>query len=136
MAWALSAAAYALLGNFDEAERRMRRYKKLSPLDPHAFFYDTAFILVALLKRNHEAAVAAGREVSEMNPAFSAACKPYLAALGHLGRLDEAALVRAQLLSIEPEFRSSAFLASIPFERPEDRQHYSAGLRLAGLAED
>ena len=135
MAWALSAAAFAFLGELDEAERRMQRYKKLSPLDPHAFFYDTVFILVALLKHDHEAAVAAGREVSEMNPAFSAACKPYLAALGHLGRIEEAALVRQRLLSIEPEFNAARFLQSCPFERAEDRQHYAVGLRLAGLPE-
>ena len=135
MAWALSAAAFAFLGELDEAVRRMQRYKKLSPLDPHAFFYDTVFILVALLRHDHEAAVAAGREVSEMNPAFSAACKPYLAALGHLGRMDEAALVRQRLLSIEPEFRIARFLGSSPFERDEDRLHYAAGLRLAGLPE-
>ena len=40
MAWALSAIAYAYLGDADEAERRNNRYKKLSPLDPHAFFFD------------------------------------------------------------------------------------------------
>ncbi len=135
MAWALSAAAFAFLGSLDEAERRMQRYKKLSPLDPHAFLYDTVFILVPLLKHDHEAAVVAGREVSEMNPAFSAACKPYLAALGHLGRLDEAALVRERLLSIEPKFSAARFLEFTPFERPKDRAHYAAGLRLAGLPE-
>ena len=113
----------------------MRHYKKLSPLDPHAYFYDTVFILVALLKREHEPAVAAGREVSEMNPAFSAACKPYLAALGHLGRGEEAALVRARLLSIEPDFSIARFLESSPFERAEDRLHDAAGLKLAGLPE-
>ena len=42
MAWSLSGVAFAYHGRPDEAERRMRRYKKLSPLDPHAFFFDTA----------------------------------------------------------------------------------------------
>jgi hypothetical protein len=135
MAWALSAAAFAYLGELDEAETRMRRYKKLSPLDPHAFVYDTILILVALLKHDHEGAVAAGREVSEMNPAFSAACKPYLAALGHLGHVEEMDQVRRRLLSIEPDFTVARFLASGPFERDVDRMHYAAGLRLAGIPE-
>src|SRR5580698_3027550 len=51
MAWALSACAYAYLGEPEEAERRNNHYKKLSPLDPHAFFYDTFFIYIHLLKR-------------------------------------------------------------------------------------
>ena len=91
MAWALSAVTRAYLGDVDEAERRNNRYKRLSPLDPHAFLFDGFFILIHLLKRDHESAVAMGRAVSEMNPTFSDNFKPYLAALGHLGRTQEAA---------------------------------------------
>ena len=133
MAWNLSGVAYAYLGDLDEAERRVKRYKQLSPLDPHAFFFDTAFIIVTFMQRNYEAAVVAGREVSEMNPAFSAACKPYLAALGHLGNLDEATVVRRRLLAIEPDFTVTQFMATSPFDRPADREHFAVGLKLAGL---
>ncbi len=133
MAWNLSGVACAYLGDLDEAERRLARYKKLSPLDPHAFFFDTAFIIVALLRRDLEGAVVAGREVSEMNPAFSAACKPYLAALGHLGSTAEAEVVRKRLLAIEPGFTIHGFVESSPFERAEDREYFATGLRLAGL---
>jgi DNA-binding SARP family transcriptional activator/TolB-like protein len=135
MAWNLSGVAYAYLGDLEEAERRVRRYKKLSPLDPHAFFYDTAFIIIALLKRDYEAAIVAGRDVSEMNPGFSAACKPYLAALGHLGQAEEAAVVLNRLLAIEPGFTIRAFLEHNPLDRPQDRDHYADGLRLAGVPE-
>jgi tetratricopeptide (TPR) repeat protein len=135
MAWALSGFAYAYLGDLDEAERRITRYKRLSPLDPHAFLYDTAFILVALQKRDYESAVMAGRAVSEMNPAFSAAHKPYLAALGHLGRESEAAMVRDRLLAVEPDFTVESFLASTPIEREADREFYAEGLRRAGVPE-
>ena len=133
MAWNLSGVAYAYLGEWDEAERRITRYKKLSPLDPHAFFFDTAFIIVALLKRDYESAVAYGRAVSEMNPSFSAACKPYLAALGYLGQMQEAAVVCRRLMAIEPDFTVARFLETNPFERPQDRDHFAAGLRLAGV---
>jgi TolB-like protein/Flp pilus assembly protein TadD len=133
MAWNLSGVAFAYLGDLVEAERRVRRYKQLAPLDPQAFFFDTALIIIALLKHDYEAAVAAGREVSEMNPAFSNACKPYLAALGHLGRPEEAEVVRRRLLAIEPEFTIAGFIKSSPFEREQDREHFAAGLRKAGL---
>jgi len=136
MAWNLSGVAYAYLGDWEEAERRVTRYKKLSPLDPHAFFFDTGFIIVALLKRDYESAVVAGRAVTEMNPAFSAACKPYLAALGHAGRLQEASVVLRRLLSMEPDFTVERFLATTPVERPGDREHYAEGLRRAGVPEN
>jgi DNA-binding SARP family transcriptional activator/TolB-like protein len=136
MAWSFSGVAYAYLGDLDEAERRILRYKKLSPLDPHAFFYDTARIIVALLKRDFESAVTIGREVSEMNPGFLAACKPYLAALGHLGAREEADLVRQRLLAIEPDFTIQRFLDSSPFERISDRDVFVRGLQLAEIPDD
>jgi len=136
MAWALSAIAFAYMGDPEEAERRNNRYKKLSPLDPHAFFFDAFFILIHLLKRDYESAVAVGRAVSEMNPSFSATYKPYLSALGHLGRSQEAAVVRRRLLAIEPDFTVQRFILTSPLERESDREHYAEGLRLAGVPEN
>ena len=135
MAWAFSAIAYAYLGDPEEAERRNNRYKKLSPLDPHAFFFDAFFILIHLLKRDYESAVAVARGATEMNPSFSATYKPYLSALGHLGHSHEAAVVRRRLLAIEPDFSVERFIATSPLERGSDRDHYAQGLRLAGVPE-
>ncbi len=135
MAWALSAVTYAYAGDADEAERRNNRYKKLSPLDPHAFFFDAFFVLIHLMKRDYETAVELGRSVSQLNPTFSAGYKPYLAALGHLRREQEAATIRRRLLSIEPDFTVERFLRTSPMERESDRLHYAEGLRLAGIRE-
>ena len=135
MAWGLSGVAFAYIGDLVEADRRMQRYKKLSPLDPHSFFYDTGICFVALLQGDHATAASIGRGVSEMNPAFSAACKPYLAALGHLGLADEATAVRTRLMALEPGFSVRKFLAAAPFEKAEHREHYAEGLRLAGVPE-
>ncbi|HJS87280.1 MAG TPA: BTAD domain-containing putative transcriptional regulator [Acetobacteraceae bacterium] len=135
MAWALSAATYAYMGELDEAERRNARYKELSPLDPYAFIFDSFFTLIYLLKRDYEAAVAAGRSATQMNQSLSAGFKPYLAALGHLGRRQEAAIALRRLLSIEPDFTVQRFLHSAPFVRDSDRENYAQGLRLAGVPE-
>ena len=132
MAWALSAITHAWLGDAEEAERRNKRYKALSPLDPLAFFFDSVFGMIHLLKHEYEAAATAGHAATLLNPSFSGGYKPYLAALGHLGRTAEAATVLRRLLTIEPDFTIERFLSKTGLEMAEDRQHYAEGLRLAG----
>ena len=135
MAWALSAVTHAYAGDTDEAERRNNRYKRLSPLDPHAFFFDAFFVLIHLMKRDYETAVEVGRTVSQLNPSFTATYKPYLAALGHLHRDQEAAIIRRRLLALEPDFTIERFLETNSMERESDKTHYAEGLRLAGIRE-
>jgi DNA-binding SARP family transcriptional activator/TolB-like protein len=135
MAWALSAATHAYLGDADEAERRNNRYKKLSPLDPYALVFDGFTTLIHLLKRDHEAAVVSGRAVTQMAPAVAAGFKPYLSALGHLDRTQEADSARRRLLALEPDFTVDRYLRTSPLERERDRLHVAAGLRRAGVPE-
>jgi len=133
-AWGYSGIAYCYTGDLAEASRRMVRYKKLLPLDSKSFLFDTCFCYIALLEHDHTKAVMLGRQISGITPAFSASFKPYLAALGHLGWHDEAAVVRERLLAIEPHFTVS-HLARSPFEKPEHRAHFAEGLLRAGIAE-
>jgi TolB-like protein/Tfp pilus assembly protein PilF len=135
MAWALSAVAHAYAGDPEEAERRNSRYKKLSPLDPHAFFFDGFFILIHFMKRDYEKAVQEGRRAIQLNPAFSASYKPYLAALGYLGLAQETEEIRRRLLAIEPGFTTERFLKATPMVQEADRAHYAEGLRRAGISD-
>jgi DNA-binding SARP family transcriptional activator/TolB-like protein len=135
IAWALSAITLAYAGDPEEAERRSNRYKRLSPHDPHAFFFDGFFTVIHLMKRDYEKAVQQGRKIVQLNPAFSATYKPYLAALGHLNQAEEIEKIRAELLSIEPGFTIERFLEATALEREADRQHYAEGLRRAGIPE-
>jgi tetratricopeptide (TPR) repeat protein len=136
MAWALSGVTQAYAGNLEEAERRYNRYKTLSPFHPHAFFFDAFLVLINLMKRDYEAATAVGRAVVQLNPSFSAAYKPYLAALGHLRRDQEAAEIRRRLLMLEPLFTIERFLKNNPIECECHKMHYAEGLRFAGIPTD
>jgi hypothetical protein len=92
-------------------------------------------VLIQLLKRDHASAAAAGRAVTQMAPMVSDGYKPYLSALGHLGRTDEATTVRRRLLAIEPDFSVALYLQTSSLERESDRRHVALGLRLARLPE-
>ena len=135
MAWGLSATTYTYLGDLDEATQRFARYKRLSPMDPNAFFFDAAMVILELAKRDYNAAVVLGRRASELNPYFSSGLKHYLAALGHAKLLDEAATVLNRLLAIEPNFTVQDAIRRSPYDQAAEMDHYAAGLRLAGLAE-
>ena len=135
MAWGFSGVAFTCLGDLAEGERRLARFRKLSPLDLYAFSFDTGRCLLALLGGDYPAAVVIGRGVSEAAPTLLAARKPYLAALGHLGLQEEAAAVRARLLQLEPGFTVRRFLRTTPIEKAEHRELFAAGLRAAGVAE-
>jgi DNA-binding SARP family transcriptional activator/TolB-like protein len=136
IAWALSAVTYAYMGDTDEAESRASRSKTLSPLDPHAFMFEGSRVLIDVLKGDYESAVVAGRATTQMTPSLSASFKPYVAALGHLGRIEEASVARRRLLAIDPTFTIDRFMSETPLERESDRLKFAEGLRLAGVPQN
>ena len=135
LAWGLSGNALVYLGDLKEAARRLERAKTLSPFDLYGFLFDTGLCIAALLNGDHPAAISIGRSAGEISPGWTGICKPYLAALGHSGLMEEAAVARARLLAREPDFSIEKSLRSDPIERPEHRALLAEGLRLAGLPE-
>jgi TolB-like protein len=135
MAWVFSGLAHAYAGAHEEALSRIGRWTLLSPVDPHAHLYLGTAMVPHLLLGQDEQVVALGRAALSAHPALSAHYRPYLAALGHLGRTEEAAAARAQFMQLEPGFTIAGFLATAPYARAEDRARYAEGLRRAGLPE-
>jgi TolB-like protein/DNA-binding winged helix-turn-helix (wHTH) protein len=131
--WSLSAVTYCYIGEPNEALKRLKRYHELAPFDPYSSFYDTIYVIAYTLKGDYEQAVLVGRGVVKVNPDFSASYKPLIAALGHLGRTEEAKPYIAKLLSLEPNFTVERFGQVYPLRKPSDREHYMAGLLLAGV---
>lgn len=132
-AWAICGLAYTHCGEFDEAAWRLERYKELAPFHPFASFLDTGSVLLNLLRGEYLRAVTLGQRVSGTCPRSAAPLVPYLAALGHLGRSEEAALVLHQLLAIAPHFSIQRFIAKSALVRRADRERVVSGLCLAGV---
>jgi nitrogen-specific signal transduction histidine kinase/TolB-like protein/DNA-binding NarL/FixJ family response regulator len=135
MAWCYSGLAHTYLGQHAEAIRRIRHAQRLSPHDPHNFFFETALGMPLLLSGQYEAAAQAGNRARALNPGVSSIYKTQVAAFGHLGARREAAEARRSLIALEPGFAVDLALARSPLHRPEDRIRYAEGLRLAGIPE-
>lgn len=135
MAWCYSGLAHSYLGQHAEAIRRIEHAQLLSPYDPHGFFFDMALGMPYLLMGQFEEAARAGRRARDLNPGLSSTYKGLLAALGHLGAVHEAAIVRQRLMALEPGFSVAKAVERSPLTRREDLNRYAEGLRLAGVPE-
>ena len=135
LAWCFSGLSLSYMGRHEEAIERIAQARRLSPFDPHGFFFDMAAMMPYLMSQSHELAIERGNRAMALNPTFSSTYKGHLAALGHLGRVVEAQDLQARLLTLEPGFCVRDAVARSPLTRPEDLAHYAEGLRLAGLPE-
>jgi DNA-binding SARP family transcriptional activator/TolB-like protein len=70
LAWCFSGLAHSYLGRHEEGLRRITVALRLSPSDPHGFFFDMALIMPHLMRGDYPAAVEAGRRAVEINPFF------------------------------------------------------------------
>jgi tetratricopeptide (TPR) repeat protein len=136
LAWCFSGLSHSYMGRHEEGLRRISIALRLSPSDPHGFFFDMALIMPHLMLGDYPAAIDAGRRAIEINPYFSSTYKGYLAALGLMERRREAHEILLRLLALEPRFSVMEAISRSPLSRPEDIARYAEGLRRAGLRED
>lgn len=134
-AWAVSALSLTYAGEHETAVVHAQQARRLSPFDPHGFFFDNTLMVPSLMLGDFETVAVAGQRALALNPSMSSTCKGLLSALGHLGRVAEAADVKARLLRLEPHFTLAQAANRSPLRRPVDLAIYVAGLRKAGLAE-
>lgn len=132
-AWTFSGMAHAYAGELETARRHLKRALALLPRNPHAFFTEAGLATVEMLLGNHEAALTIGRGVLQLQPRFTAALRAQIAALGHLGRPQEARVLVRAMLELDPGFTVQRFRAAAPYVRRRDMDHFLRGLRLAGM---
>jgi len=133
--WLFSGWTEIYMGNHDHALSLIRKACTLSPRDPHFFFFEHALMTAHFLKGELDEAEHMAALSLRRNPYHGSTQRVWLAALGHLGRYQEARdfLVRLQSAGRPPSVSSA--LKRAPLQRHEDRLFYARGLRLAGVPE-
>ena len=132
--WGLSSATYCYIGEPKAALERLDHYRELAPFDPYICCYEFLYTIAYVFNRDYERAASVGRRAVATNPRFVNAYKPLIAALGHLGRREEAKPYLDKVLTLEPGFTVERFAQVYPIKKAADRRRYMEGLRLAGVA--
>jgi adenylate cyclase len=89
--------------------------------------------LAYLMAGKHETAAALLRQRIILVPNTDFTRAVLTSALGHLGEVDEARRVWAELMKINPNYSFFAHVGRQPFKRAEDVEHLADGLRKAGV---
>jgi TolB-like protein len=131
--WGLSSLTYCYIGEPRTAMQCLDRYRELAPFDPYISTFGVPYTIAYLFNQDYERAASVGRRAVAALPEFVNGYKPLIAALGHLGRREEAKSYLDKLLRLEPGFTVERFAEVYPIKKLADRRRYMDGLRLAGV---
>ncbi len=123
-------------GNPEAAIPRFETAIRLSPNDPEMPSFLEMLAWACLQTKRYEVAVEwSSKAIRRPNAEFWAYAN-LAAALGHLGRRNEAIVALGELLRRNPDFSPKFLRKHVYYNRvPDHLEHYIDGLRKAGLAE-
>jgi len=105
----------------------------LSPLDPYAYFYQSALTNAHYTNETFDEAVYWGTKVMAAAPQFAANLRLLAASLVAAGSVDQAREVGAALLRVDPAFSVEKFCSWYPIKQPDRRALFGDRLIEAGL---
>lgn len=132
------ANAYAALGNAEiflgDPLAGLPYLEIAIRLDPAYKAQTLHFVgLAQLLARHYADAAETFRERIRLVPGTDMSRSYFAATLGHLGQIDEARAVWAELMAIKPGYSLDAHLGRLPWHSPQDEAAIREGLAKAGL---
>jgi len=124
---AMSAEVYDLIGQPEEAIKRIKQAMRLNPYYPNWYLWILG--LAQYVARDYEGAVETLRQMSPLGEAR----RILAASLAYLGRMEEARAEAEKFLKDDPSFSASNWGSHAPFLHEKDRQHAVEGFIKAGL---
>jgi tetratricopeptide (TPR) repeat protein len=124
------------IGRGEESEGHVREALRLSPRDPHVYYWMIVAGGTKLALGRDDEAVVQLRQSIEANRNLPLAHFFLAAALAHLGRLDEARTAVQAGLALDPGFNLRRFRASAGSDNPTflaQRERFYDGMRKAGV---
>ena len=133
------ARGHSVLGNAliysgrpKEGLAALERFIRLDPRDPGLAARLNQMAVALYFLRDYEAVIEATKRAIRSFPNFPPLYRWLAAALGQLGRTDEASEALAKHISLAPGSADLYIRQRVPWMRPEDHAHMLEGLRKAG----
>jgi adenylate cyclase len=137
-AWAHGAKGMILvqLGRCIEGREALLTAERLNPRDPTAALFPSHFATSYYYERNYALAATSAKAVVERYPNDPRAYRWLAAALGQLGRADEARDALNKAIQVSPDAFTRYVLNRPPHYLPQNHDHLLEGLRMAGWRAD
>jgi adenylate cyclase len=108
---------------------------RLDPRDPRGMFRWNQVVITHYYERDYAGAVAAAERMMARFPQSALPYRWLAAALGPLGRTEEAQAALTSALTLAPDLFALFVAKRLPWHREEDYAHMMEGLRKAGWGE-
>jgi adenylate cyclase len=130
-AYVLLATLLYYAGRPEEGLQRIRQAIRINPHHPYNYHFHLGQAYF-VLHRYQEAIEALNRGLSSF-PASERMRVWLAAALAQSGDVEEANWQGQQIMAADPDFSIQRMTQTFPFNNPADLEHFTGGLRLAGL---
>jgi adenylate cyclase len=135
MAWLLKGTLHAFRGDGKLAVENTQRALRLSPLDPHRYFFDSLAATAALSAGHYKRAIELAKHSLRANRSHTSTFRALAIAQWQLGRHDDARRTVSELLRLEPALTIRKYVERSPSSGYETGKIWSSALREAGVPE-
>lgn len=133
LAWLLRGTLHAFMGEGRTAVGDTSRALKLSPLDPHHYFFESLAATAQLAAHRFERALALAERSLIANRTHTSTLRAMAIAQWYLGRHTEARRTVRELLTLEPELTIRRYLERSPAAPFNTGKEWAAALEGAGV---
>ncbi|MEM8626185.1 MAG: hypothetical protein AAGG47_22080 [Pseudomonadota bacterium] len=117
----------------DKAIAHTERARRLSPLDPESYYYDSLSATAQLCGKHFEAALSLAERSLAVNPNHPSTLRVRVIALQMMDRGDDARQAVRDLLAIEPKLTVGGYLSQHPAAQSKSGKLFADALAEAGV---
>jgi TolB-like protein len=133
LAWLLKGALHAFCDEPTPAVAAAEKARRLSPIDPFQYYYESLSSTALLAAGRYEEALAFAERSLRRHNRHTSTLRTKLTALHYLGRADEARTAGREILRRQPGFTVAGYLGGHPAGSHEIGRRVATALRAAGI---